>query len=137
MNVNLYLPDELGQQAKEADLPLSQLLRAAVVDELERRAAVSETLKESEVHALDLEDKDGNPYFGRLEGRLIAYDDSQWTKPVAVFLTTDERLMVHEHEKFNLWEVENDPETVLRDLLGDGPFMEAMVALGIKPTIDV
>ena len=30
VNVNVYLPDELGARAKAAGLPLSQLLRSAV-----------------------------------------------------------------------------------------------------------
>jgi post-segregation antitoxin (ccd killing protein) len=37
MNINAYLPDELGRRAKEAGLNLSGLLREAVVAELERR----------------------------------------------------------------------------------------------------
>ena len=37
MDITVYLPDEVGKQAKAAKLPLSQLLRAAVLEELRRR----------------------------------------------------------------------------------------------------
>lgn len=35
MNHNVYLPDDVSQRAREAGLPLSRLLRAAVLHELE------------------------------------------------------------------------------------------------------
>lgn len=37
MDVNCYLPDELGRAAKQAGLPLSQLLRDAVENQLNRK----------------------------------------------------------------------------------------------------
>jgi post-segregation antitoxin (ccd killing protein) len=36
VNFNVYLPDELGEQAKAEQLKLSRLLREAVVNELHR-----------------------------------------------------------------------------------------------------
>jgi hypothetical protein len=38
MNHNVYLPDEISERAKAAELNLSRLLRDAVTDELKRRA---------------------------------------------------------------------------------------------------
>jgi post-segregation antitoxin (ccd killing protein) len=37
VNITVYLPDDLGQRAKDAGLPLSRLLRAAVEKELAER----------------------------------------------------------------------------------------------------
>lgn len=37
VDITCYLPDELGAKAKEADLPFSRMLRAAVEAELEKR----------------------------------------------------------------------------------------------------
>jgi hypothetical protein len=40
MDITVYLPDELGRAAKEAELPLSQLLRDAVAAQLDRRPEI-------------------------------------------------------------------------------------------------
>lgn len=40
MNITVYLPDKLGQQAKELNFPLSRMLRAAVEAELEKIARI-------------------------------------------------------------------------------------------------
>lgn len=42
MNITVYLPDVLGKQAKDADLPLSRLLRAAVEYELDKLAFIDQ-----------------------------------------------------------------------------------------------
>lgn len=39
MDIGVYLPDDLGAQAKAAKLPFSRMLRAAVEEELKLRAA--------------------------------------------------------------------------------------------------
>lgn len=39
MDIGVYLPDAIGAQAKAAKLPLSRMLRAAVEEELKKRAA--------------------------------------------------------------------------------------------------
>jgi post-segregation antitoxin (ccd killing protein) len=46
MYVNLYLPDELGKRAKEANLKLSRLLREAVIKELEARDTANQINKQ-------------------------------------------------------------------------------------------
>jgi post-segregation antitoxin (ccd killing protein) len=40
-----YLPDAIGEQAKQAELPFSRMLRAAVEKELLRRATMTATLE--------------------------------------------------------------------------------------------
>src|SRR5437764_582775 len=87
VNVNVYLPDEIGQRAKAADLPFSQLLRVAVIVELERRKAMSTTLEETQTYEVGLEDQEGRPYTGRVTGKRIAFDER---RGVEVFLTEDE-----------------------------------------------
>lgn len=42
MNITVYLPDTLGAQAKDARLPLSRLLRAAVENELMKLARIDQ-----------------------------------------------------------------------------------------------
>ena len=67
MDITVYLPDEIGQRAKEHELNLSRLLRDAVTEELSRRGAVAETLKDSEVYEIELEG-DAGYYTGRITG---------------------------------------------------------------------
>jgi hypothetical protein len=40
MDITVYLPDEMGRAAKEADLPLSRMLRDAVEAQLNPRAKI-------------------------------------------------------------------------------------------------
>ena len=42
MNITVYLPDALGAKAKDACLPLSRLLRAAVERELDKLAKIDQ-----------------------------------------------------------------------------------------------
>jgi post-segregation antitoxin (ccd killing protein) len=131
MNVNVYLPNDLGRQAKEAGLPLSQLLRAAVTDELERRQALTETLEEVAEHQILFEDSSGRTIKGRLTGTLIGED-----KRTQAFLTDDQRVIVYELDKLRYQELA-DPENELRDWLDDDGYIDAMIALGLEPVVDI
>jgi hypothetical protein len=126
MNVNVYLPDDLGKRAKAADLPFSQLLRDAVVEELERREAMSETLSDVESFELPLEDKEGYAYTGRITGTVIDGDD----KDIEIFLTDDERVIWYDGSKLEYWVIENPEE----ELEG---WPNALRALGFTPVIDL
>jgi hypothetical protein len=125
MNVNVYLPDDIGARAKEASLPFSQLLQAAVADELERRRIMSETLTDVAVYEVDIEHPDGYVFTGRITGTLIADQ---------VFLTEDERILVYDENRSRVDEVEVGD---LEDVLDERRYLEAMVALGEQPIIDL
>lgn len=130
MDITVYLPDEIGARAKEAGLNLSGLLRAAVVEELERSDTVAQTLSEPQVYEVDLVDDEGRLYTGRITGAQLAEDDRR-----EVFLTEDERLLFYDGRKLAYWEVD-DPED-LEDQLSPGAWAEVCHALGITPTVDL
>jgi hypothetical protein len=133
MNLNLYLPDDLGKRAKDADLPFSQLLREAVRAELERREIMSTTLTDLETIQLDLEDDEGLPYTGRFTGRVIAENDRN---DVVVYVTEDERVILYDGERLNYWVVQ-DIESELADALELSAYQDACRALGIEVVIDL
>lgn len=130
MNVNLYLPDEIGERAKAAELPLSQLLRSAVLNELERRQAVEQTLQHSRVYEVALENDEGGQFIGRIEGTMIADDED-----VQVYLTDDERVIVVDGRRQKHFEVQDLEE--LRDWLTGDAYVGALTAMGEKPVIDL
>jgi hypothetical protein len=130
MNITVYLPDEIGEQAKAADINLSRLLRDAVTAELHRREVLRTMLKESQVHEVAVEDRDGNSFTGRITGRVIAEDE-----PITVFLTDDERVLVYDEKRLAYWEAD-DPQEDLRDL-SDAEYAAAMQALGLDAIIDL
>jgi post-segregation antitoxin (ccd killing protein) len=133
VNVNAYLPDDLGKRAKDADLPFSQLLRDAVVDELERREAMAATLADPQTFKLAIEDRDGTAYTGRIKGKLLAADDRN---RVEVYLTEDERVILYDGERLDYWAI-HDPQTELEDVLETSAYVEVCRALGIEPVIDL
>jgi hypothetical protein len=137
VDITVYLPDALGEQAKRAELPFSRLLRTAVEDELERRATVASTLKHTATYLLDLEGpKEGQPYVGRLVGAELVRDGERGASHRA-FLTDDERVLVYADEPGSLIDVTDDPAEKLREWLRDESYFEALTGLGIKPVIDV
>ncbi|MBA3245709.1 MAG: hypothetical protein H0T61_11125 [Actinobacteria bacterium] len=135
MNITVYLPDEIGERAKAAELPVSRLLRDAVVNELERRAAVTKALALSEVHELQLEDKDGRAYIGRVAGAILALE-SQGAKHVEVYLTDDERVILYDGNKRSYFVVE-DPVEELRGYLTLDSYIDILDSLGETPIIEV
>jgi post-segregation antitoxin (ccd killing protein) len=133
MNVNLYLPDDLGRKAKDGKLPLSQLLREAVAAALERRDAMKATLEGAEEQTIVFEDAEGRSIRGRFTGSLICEEQRDGTQ---VYLTDDERVILYEPEKARYWELD-DPENDLQDVLDEGSYVDAMTALGIDPVVDI
>jgi hypothetical protein len=138
MNINVYLPDDLGERAKAAELPLSQLLRQAVQEELERREAVASTLTESQTYELELEGDSGG-YTGRITGRWIAESSSG----VVVYMTDDERVIAYDAPNLRYFTLTDDPsmdlDEGLRNWLApdDAAYISACSALGIKPVLDL
>ena len=134
MNHNVYLPDEVSEQAKAAELNLSRLLRDAVTNELERRKAVAATLNDVQVHEVEIEDSDGQFWTGRITGTCIAQDNDKGE--VEVYLTDDERVIVYDGRRRQYHEI-NDPENELRDWLWPAGYTDALLALGMTPVIDI
>ena len=88
MDITTYLPDELGERAKRADLNFSRLLRGAVADELTRQddfAAARGAMVGQEVEATD---RDGNPLLLRFIGTHVGGGDP------GVYLTESGRVVV-------------------------------------------
>lgn len=135
MNVNLYLPDDIGQRAKDEELPLSSLLRAAVIEELERRRAMNTTLGNTTEILLDLEDEDGHSFTGRITGVEIAdNDDGEWY----AYVTDDERVILHNAVKAKHWVIpDHEVEADFRRVFSEGVYAHAMRALGRDPVIDL
>jgi hypothetical protein len=139
MNVNLYLPDELGQQAKQAELPLSQLLREAVTAELERRQAVAKAINEASEHLLDLcDDSNGGrgEYVGRLVGIVVGWNGYGDT----IYLADDGRVIAH-RDTLNHKDITvlDDPAEDLRQYRLDDydATMQALGLVGVKEIIDI
>jgi hypothetical protein len=130
VDVTVYLPDRLGTWAKEHELGLSRMLRDAVEDEKRRREAAADTLKGAETHDLTVENADGRAYTARLHGVQIAKDRDVW-----VYLGEDEEVYVYDTHNQDLHQ-KVDPSG-LRDWLTEGPYVEAMEAIGEPAVIDV
>jgi hypothetical protein len=138
MNVNLYLPDDLGKEAKQAGLPLSRLLQGAVIEELERRRMIDTTLSEPQEFELDLEDSEGRPYTGRISGVLIATGRDERE----LYLTEDERVIGYEPHKLEYHVLGSELSLSLAEQVGDflednDACIEALHALGETPIVDL
>lgn len=79
MNITVYLPDELGHRAKEAELPFSRLLRDAVTEELQRVAELKhlEETNEAEfrTYSLKVSESDGDLWIARIQAKRIVATD--------------------------------------------------------------
>jgi hypothetical protein len=135
MDFTVYLPDSLGDRVREADLPrglLSALFREAVEAELERRMRVAATLKEPQEFKFELEDDQGYPYIGVVNGVELAYDERD---DVLYYLTADERVIAVDRGRSRSWEVE-DPQDELFETVPVEEYYAAMQKLGLKPKLE-
>ncbi len=131
MDITIYLPEDLGKRAKEEPgLNLSRMLRDALVEHFEREDAMTRELRDAREIVLDLEDKDGRPFRGRVSAVLLA----SW-KNAEVYLTDDRSVLVYDGDKLG-YDVVEDPESELQWLPED-VYLDAMASLGITPTIDL
>jgi hypothetical protein len=135
MNITVYLPDEVGERAKAAELPLSRLLRDAVISELDRRTAMTRTLVLSETHELDLQDGEGRAYTGRITGAMLALESDKHHH-AEVYLTDDERVILYDMHKRS-YSVLDDPVEQLRDALSLATYSGVLRDLGETPVIDL
>jgi hypothetical protein len=134
VDITVYLPDEIGAQAKAADLNLSRMLRDAVTDELDRRTTVETTLDGAHEIKFELVDDEGGSYIGRITGRIIA-DDSDRERGVCVYLTDDERIIAHSEYDGKYWQPDNAED--LRPHLSAGAYVDACKALGVDAVVDL
>jgi hypothetical protein len=142
VDINTYLPDELGERAKAAGLNFSGLLRGAVSEELEHREALAKASKDAEEYLLPVETEPETFrfYTARLVGKLLAEDEEV---SVEIYVTEDGRVFAYEGSR-RLTQLGVDPVTTLEQeleaLLGGGDnsaLIKAATALGIKITVDV
>lgn len=129
MDIATYLPDELGARAKDADLPFSRLLRAAVEVELARRAAIADLLSNGiEEHEVELEDVTG-VIVGKLLGETDGGD--------AIYLTDDERLLWYSSrtEKVEPIDAENLAEWLQSTPRDTEAIADVMRQLGLRPRV--
>lgn len=131
MKLNLYLPDEIGSRAKEAELPLSQLLRAAVESELDRIDAHNALEDKMSNIELPLENDNGDVFVGEFTGTLLADDGRH-----QVYATDDERVLLYDNDNLRYWEID-EPETELRDQLNKDDYLAVMRLLGLKARVAI
>jgi hypothetical protein len=129
MDITIYLPDDLGTWAKEHDLGLSRMLRAAVEDEKRRQEAASTTLGKAATHELEVEGKERH-YTARLHGTEIATDDLRHA-----YLGEDGEIYLY-NERTQTLDRGVEPRN-LRDYLSEEAYVEAMEALGETVVIDI
>jgi hypothetical protein len=131
VDITVYLPDEIGAKAKEADLPFSRMLRDAIETEFARRAAIADTLGDGvEEHEVELQD-----VTGVITGKFLGETD----RGEQIFVTDDERVLVYHSGNMTVEEL-NDPEAELSTWLENSPgesdtLGEAMRALGMRPRV--
>jgi hypothetical protein len=131
MNLTVYLPDELGTLARNADLPLSRTLREAVQTERRRREAVAATMGKAGVYQADVAGEQGQGFTIRVHGSLTASSGT-----VRAFIGHDEQLFAHDSADGGTMHYLDDPAE-LDQLLELDAYIAAMHALGLRPVIDV
>lgn len=136
MDITVYLPDDIGKKAKEAELPLSRLLRGAVVDVLARQEAVMTTLEDVQTYEVEIETPEGRLVTGRITGKLIA----EVEEVVSAYLTEDERVLIYDERRQQVHDVSDDRVEALEGWFKDGDpdaYVDAMEAIGEKAVIDL
>lgn len=129
MKLTVYLPDEIGQQAKSANLNLSGLLRYAVEKELAQLEALAALGKDVREYEFELVDENDRDYVGVLTGTQIA-DDGEYSVYVKY---EDASIWLYDGE--NLTEV-IDPAEELAYMDKD-EYRNALHTLGIKPEVEI
>jgi hypothetical protein len=85
-------------------------------------------------HHLDLVDSEGREFVGRLATAKVIAEDHE---TIVVYMTQDDRVIVHYEQEATLRELSNVPEKELRSILPPDVYIEAMEALGIPAVIDI
>ena len=74
MNHNVYLPDDLGQRAKDAGINLSSTLRDAITKELAHRDELAKAVDGMVPQSIESTGGDGNAAVLRFTGKQLAAD---------------------------------------------------------------
>jgi hypothetical protein len=136
VDITVYLPDDIGAEAKKREFNLSGLLRGAVQDEIngqdERKRLLAE-FTGKEIHTLEVDDDTGT-YTVRLHAKFLG---QRADEKVSVYFAEDERIYVYEDERNRLH------RDVTRDDLADwfdgdtDGYVAVMNALGDDAVIDI
>ena len=136
VDITVYLPDEIGTDAKAAGLNLSALLRQAVTEEMARLAALA-AVAEPEEHLLDLEDDAGTRYKGRIMATRLGGDVED------IYLTDDGRVLAHSKDRGSYGTADADDEDAVDELIGLAlqqdllEYSRVMKQLGLRAIIDL
>jgi hypothetical protein len=102
MNVNIYLPDDLGERVKNAELEISRICQAALLREVERYEAQTAARRKFKYTRIEVEV--GNPKAGPLltkafEGHWLVKDFNDMGNSYSVALTKKGQLAIfHSHD---------------------------------------
>lgn len=137
MKVSVYLPDEMGQKAKDLGLPFSQLLRRAVEYEMQEFCFTQAALNEGggvAEYKLDLVDGDGNSYVGKLTGKLVWQIDE-----IAVYLTEDVRIIVYNKGERRYTEIDDveEAQAFFENAVPKADFVVLMNKLGGRAEVEL
>ena len=139
MDITVYLPDELGNWAKEHDLNLSRMLREAVEIEKRRRDSSAALAAETTTHELAVSEPSSSSgtddYTARLHGVLIATQHLGGHGSINVYAGEDDKMYVHYTADGRLRR-DVEPEE-LRRYVDEPTYIEAMRALGEEVILDI
>jgi hypothetical protein len=134
MNVNVYLPDELGEKAKAGGLNFSRLLRdtiehrLALVERHRDEPAIAAALKNAATVELAVENENGDVYTLEFVGVPLS------ERVEDVYLAEDGRVVVYEDTRQKVWIVE-DPVEELRKMLTTDEYVSTLGMLGHQPRL--
>ncbi len=138
MDITVYLPDALGQWAKNAGLNLSQTLRAEVEREQRRRTASREAVAgDVEVFMLPVEEA-GRAYVVRFHG--VPLHDKR--NEVQAFIGENDEIYAYDERDGRFGQFTSDGAVSRAEWLrgwldDDEDYIDAMTTLGEQAVIDV
>jgi hypothetical protein len=137
VDITIYLPDELGQWAKENNLPLSRMLRDAVTEQRQQGAAVAKTLEDIKTYDVQVEMKGSyDTYTARIHGALIGTDERNGGD-VTFYLGKNEQVFVYDERESKLYtDVSDEDLEAWLSESSEETHIEVMTALGREAVID-
>lgn len=142
MDITVYLPDELGARAKEANLNFSRLLRDRVEIELRVRHAMRAAAGEAVDWEIELESGSGHTYKGRVRGTLLVEGSRGVYIGSQIIVTEDGRFIFYDANNLQHYELdEGDTEVFARSIrelcYDDEEYVEVMAKIGREAVIDL